>query len=1399
MAARKIGATIALDGEAKFKSAVSNCNKSLKEMRSEMELVKEKTSGQANSLSTLKQKHDVLAKSLDKYKEKQTAVASGLEHAQSDYERVGKTLENYKTQLSEAQKKLDDMKASGTASQEEMDKQQAKVDELAATVTNGEKAYEKAGNRVQDWQIKLNTAETEVVKANRALDENDQYMAEAEHSTDKCATSIDGFGKKTAQATTKIEEIGTTTSKMFNWSAVMDTLDRVSQGISDLASKAYDAAKELDEGYDTITAKTGATGEAMQKMSGIANNLYSSMAVSMDDIGSAVGEVNTRFGLQGEQLQDLSEQFLKYAELNSTDVSGSIDTVQKSLSAFGLSTDQASDVLDLFNKVGRDTGISVDTLSNDLVSNAASFTEMGMSIQQAANFLGDCEKSGTDVSVVMQGLKKAMKNASDEGVTLDDALSSFSATMQGNTSDTEKLQAAYDLFGSKAGAAIYNACKTGSLSLSDLTASVENYGGSVSRTFEETEDPWDKAQEAMHSLQIAGSDLTQNALGALTPAIEKVADASSDAVKKFEKMPTPIKAIIGVTGLAVTGAAKVAPVIASITRTYGVLKTMKETTAIATAAETAATTAQTTATEAATVAQTGLNVAMDANPVGLLALAIGGLVTGLTIYATATGSANDTTNDFTYSLDDAVAKSEESTAALKDAANDMNSSVSESFNTASQSISGAVASAEMAGTIIDDLDALNQKQILTSDEQQQMARDVATLNTLYPEMGVAIDDTTGKLNMSTQAMSDFVEQAKQTAMVSAYQKAYEDIVNSSTDALEKQIQAQMDAKQVQQEASDTAENLGAIIEDANTKIARQTQLQDKLNSGQTLTNSELKEYNSLSEEVRDGQIKVNGKWEDATKLNQEYSDALRKSKKATDDYDDAAETAKNSTEEMNNKLNLLSETAEANGVSMDSVTSSIQQTGEAAQETAETVTESAQYIVDATGEVKQVHVDTTGQVLDDNDELVASSAESVQLMTEDQANLQSEYVKTYNSNLQSIQGQIGMFDELTTKSDVSASTMLANMQGQADAYTQYTSNLQSLSDQLAGMNGSDVFLSRMADGSEKSIQEVQALVDGLANGSVTADQIMQTFGNLDSAQQNMATHLTDMQTTVDSSMNAIASDTQSGMSSANANAAQGSKNIQNTVSDTFKDTSNKAGNYGKETGTQYSNRLGQTSSNSRAAAQSVAKSALEGLNTRGGSTAGWSLGMDYYRGITSTRGSAGSAAQSVAAAAVANLNKHNEAYKWGADMGNQFARGLSATVGAVSNAADAVANAAAKKIHHSTPDEGPLKGDDKWGYEMAENFASGMLAGVPKIESAAYSMARAAAFTAHGSIEQGANSDSALLRKIASMLAAQKTITPEQIYEACKAGTADGAANSKTVLNGRQLNRALKGMGVAYQ
>lgn len=60
--------------------------------------------------------------------------------------------------------------------------------------------------------------------------------------------------------------------------------------------------------------------------------------------------------------------------------------------------------------------------------------------------------------------------------------------MKGNGSETEKLQAAYDLFGSKAGAAIYNACPKREAGLDDLAGSLGDFEEVSENTFNETLD-----------------------------------------------------------------------------------------------------------------------------------------------------------------------------------------------------------------------------------------------------------------------------------------------------------------------------------------------------------------------------------------------------------------------------------------------------------------------------------------------------------------------------------------------------------------------------------------------------------------------------------------------------------------------------------------------------------------------------------------------------------------------------------------------------------------------------------------------------------------------------------------------------------------------------------------------
>lgn len=58
----KIGASIVLDGEKKYKEAVTGCNNKLKELRAELGLVKEKYAENANSMEALKEKAEILDK-----------------------------------------------------------------------------------------------------------------------------------------------------------------------------------------------------------------------------------------------------------------------------------------------------------------------------------------------------------------------------------------------------------------------------------------------------------------------------------------------------------------------------------------------------------------------------------------------------------------------------------------------------------------------------------------------------------------------------------------------------------------------------------------------------------------------------------------------------------------------------------------------------------------------------------------------------------------------------------------------------------------------------------------------------------------------------------------------------------------------------------------------------------------------------------------------------------------------------------------------------------------------------------------------------------------------------------------------------------------------------------------
>lgn len=321
----------------------------------------------------------------------------------------------------------------------------------------------------------------------------------------------------------KLDSIG---EKMSSFGA--DLTKNVTGPILAVGAASLKAFDEVDGAYDTVIKKTGATGEALKGMTDIVNDIATDIPTSFENAAQSVGEVNTRFGLTGDALKELSKQFVEFADLNDTDVSSSIDTVQKALSAFGLGAESAGMLLDRLNKVGQDTGISVDKVASGLVSNAAAFKEMGLSIDEAATFMGQLEKSGANIESVMGGLSKALKKATSEGKPLDQALSELQDTIENGTGSMDGLSAAYDLFG-KSAPQVYQAIKDGALDFDSLSSSIESAAGSVQKTFDATIDPTDEFQTHLNELKLVGMDIANT----MMPTIEKALTKFSEIIKSI--------------------------------------------------------------------------------------------------------------------------------------------------------------------------------------------------------------------------------------------------------------------------------------------------------------------------------------------------------------------------------------------------------------------------------------------------------------------------------------------------------------------------------------------------------------------------------------------------------------------------------------------------------------------------------------------------------------------------------------------------------------------------------------------------------------------------------------------------------------------------------------------------
>ena len=415
------------------------------------------------------------------------------------------------------------------------------------------------GDQINETKQKLNTLKEADSQAKKQLASGDigveDYRALQREIT-LTESKLKGLQKQESGFSPmkdKLKEVGQ------NVSAVGDKMTEVGSGMTKyvsgpiIAAGAASAAafNEVDSAMDLIVTKTGASGDALTDMQNRAKNMAETIPTSFKTAATAVGDVATRFKLSGDDLQSLSTQFVEFADINKTDVTTSVEGTQQVLAAFGMSADQAGNMLGLFTSVSQQTGVSVDDLMSNLQANGATFRDMGLSAADATTLLGNFEAAGIDSDTAMTALKKAAVSFQSAGVDMSAGLQDLIGKLNDGEVSTADYNEAVSVFGKRGADAFVDMASSGRLSISGLSTDLSNYGSTVSDTFNGTLDPVDQTKTALNQLKDIGSEVFSTAQEMAVPVLQAISDKLKEVKAWWDNLaPAQQEMILKIAGIA---------------------------------------------------------------------------------------------------------------------------------------------------------------------------------------------------------------------------------------------------------------------------------------------------------------------------------------------------------------------------------------------------------------------------------------------------------------------------------------------------------------------------------------------------------------------------------------------------------------------------------------------------------------------------------------------------------------------------------------------------------------------------------------------------------------------------------------------------------------------------------
>jgi hypothetical protein len=341
--------------------------------------------------------------------------------------------------------------------------------------------------------------------------------------------SVEGFKSGLADVKNSLGGLGTFASKALT--LLSNPIALATTAIVGIGAAAFSVGKDFDAAFDTIRIGTGATGENLEGLKEDFRGVFGSVPDDAATVGTAIADLNTRLGLTGQPLEDMTRQFLDLARITGGDVSTQIANVTRVFGDWGVATEDQSGAMDFLFKTSQTTGIGVDKLANTIVQFGAPLRQLGFDFESSAVLIGKWEKEGVNVETVLAGMKMGLSNFAEAGIPAEQALQGVIAEIKAFGPGAEASAAAAVAFGKRAGPDMAAAILEGRFELDEIMATIQASPETIGAAAEDVKSFGERWSELTNKVSLLLEPLGTLLFDALTTVATFLVDSFNPAME----------------------------------------------------------------------------------------------------------------------------------------------------------------------------------------------------------------------------------------------------------------------------------------------------------------------------------------------------------------------------------------------------------------------------------------------------------------------------------------------------------------------------------------------------------------------------------------------------------------------------------------------------------------------------------------------------------------------------------------------------------------------------------------------------------------------------------------------------------------------------------------------------